>query len=425
MADAQLLSLKTSPIAQTLNEGSSLQKMVYSVRGSLPQVSKNKYSITKSAGASNVNFGSNNVKFDLNKYGIMEQMVLKVTINVDDDDTAKAYHPSTGFGFVLVKEARLQTHNRTIQTLTPQYQMSKLMDMEEGLKKVVREAINWDTTATTTATDGSAPIEVVTYVPLQFSFAKHMSSNIDTQFSESLQLSLDFESRVNCFDPSTGEPDTSVFTAVELCVYYRNMDAEIYRSLQDKQYNIADNKALNYIWEDVFTESSGTSTSTSDGAECAEVSINLNCRNLVKRISILAVGDSKSNGLEGSEITQVQFWGNGKKIHDFTGRELVLVNALQSGLGAYSASLSANNVGGFSAGDSNEHLYVLDFSYANDQDYYSGGISLKGISNPQLRLKAINSGGTSQTITFKVECEHFNICSINPMDGRWAVSSNL
>ena len=70
------------PIAQTLNEGASLQKLVYSVRGSLPQVSKNKYSISKTAGTSGVNFGSSNVKFDLNKYGIMEWMVLKLTMNI-------------------------------------------------------------------------------------------------------------------------------------------------------------------------------------------------------------------------------------------------------------------------------------------------------------------------------------------------------
>jgi len=187
-------------------------------------------------------------------------MVLKLTMNIDDDDTAQAYHPSTGFGFVLVKEARLQTHNRTIQSLTPQYQMSKLMDLPDGLKKQVREQILWDTTITTTATDGSAPVEAVVYVPLFFSFSRHMSSNIDTQFSESLQLSLDFESRANCFDPSTGVPDTSVVTGCELLVYYKNLDAENYRSLQDKQYNIADklivlknNTPFSNEWKNVKT----------------------------------------------------------------------------------------------------------------------------------------------------------------------------
>ena len=391
MSDITLQSTKVSPIALTLGDNSSIDEFVYSVKQNLPAISKHRQEIPLPSIA---DFGASNVRVDLSKYGLVYSIIAKLTINIKGDDEQGTFE---GFGFNCIREARLQTQSKNLQTITPMYNLSKVKELGHSAEATIKELAGYESSAVV------ADTTLVVYVPLMFSFtANGIGSWLDLEFLSQLSVSMDFEQSSNVLMVDADENKID-YSKSSLIVHYANIDDDQYRALQSQQFNLSSNKQLSYLWENVQAETPVKGTAGS-------AIIPINCRNLIKRFNVRVVNVNEKASLGGNKIESIALYGNGREIVKYDTAEMILQQALQSGIYGKREIRDTATV------------YTLDMSFGRDQSKATGMISGKGVSSLELRIEYASSGGDDMVY---VESTYYNIVSINSLDGRIQSSSNL
>ena len=135
-----LLSLETSPLFQSINEGSSYQDFIYKLQDGIGSLSKHRMEIPFNSIKSNTT-----ATFDLPEYGLVHRLYIRLTVRNHIADPANLHGNSllldTAYFANIFSRISLLSHSREIEQLTPlsliNYVLSQPATKKAALKKLV------------------------------------------------------------------------------------------------------------------------------------------------------------------------------------------------------------------------------------------------------------------------------------------------
>jgi len=135
-----LLSLETSPLFQSINEGSSYQDFIYKLQDGIGSLSKHRMEIPFNSIKSNTT-----ATFDLPEYGLVHRLYIRLTVRNHIADSNDLHGNSllldTAYFANIFSRISLLSHSREIEQLTPlsliNYVLSQPATKKAALKRLV------------------------------------------------------------------------------------------------------------------------------------------------------------------------------------------------------------------------------------------------------------------------------------------------
>jgi hypothetical protein len=407
--DLQLLSASSSPAMNVLLQDSEISPLLYSLKSSYPLMSRQKVSVRC---GSNWDFGKTNT-FQLNRYGILAGLVLKMTFNVGASTDI-----GLNLGNALIKRAALTSHSREICQTLDIANLAEVLEMPYGTKERLMDLAKNDEPGVVAAGTTS----FTAYVPLHLSFVKNgLSMALDLQFVEQLECQVELAPKTDVFVNSTGA--SLDVAGTELLCYYYNMSESDLRRYEDANFSVE--KPLSIMAESVYAENVVRTGAVGVANTQTYATVNFNCPNVVTKTVIALKQTSPSgtpaNGIAGqfAPIDKIEYYLSGRLVFSSTGDENHLENALFYGS---SYGLGTVVVGG--GNDSNQNLYTHYWAVSNEKNRFSGGLSGKNVSDWTARVYFTPDNVNDE---YEVHTQHcyVNIVSISGASGKVGVSLSL
>jgi len=359
-------------------------------------------------------FGKTNT-FELNRYGILAGLVLKLTVSNSGSEAAAGF--GLNAGNMLVRRATLSSHSREIEQVLDVMNLTQVLEMPLGAKQALMDLAKNDNQVLAAGDN-----EI--YVPLNFSFCRNgLSMALDLSFVEKLECVVELGSKL---DAITGTQSEATLDAAdcELICYYYNLSESDLRKYEDAEFSIE--RPLSIMGCSTYREN--TVQSASGSAEDRTVTINFNCPNVVTKTVIgvhkTSVDENDKRARRGAfqAIKKVEFFMSGRLVYEYTdaANEFKLENAL-----FYGSSYGIGDVGadGATGTDDSQNLYTHNWGVSNEKSRFSGGVSGKNVSDFSAKITFAAAASTA----YEIECQHeyISICSISGASGKIGVSLSL
>ena len=380
----------------------SVDGFTYSLNRSLPNHSRELLSEQKS-----MTGNAQTVSFDVVKQGLLAKLWLKVTLLYNVGDNVATDHVLN-----MINRVSLNSSNNELETLFPQTIRGWINKQPHNVKA------NMDSLIAATGAVANGNVSYDVHIPLPFSFSMSPEKFLDTEYLQKLNVNVQFNSQTTVVDASA-----SAFTSANctLLAEYVNMDTASYKEYVNDQFPAG--KGLEYLWENSYQEADVTSA-----AAATSHNLDLSCDNPIVETYFRIIDTTGGIGTAGNaawdpfnvraitrtNITKIQLYGNGKVLYE--------VNPFFYRLGMSDDSTAITASGLIAA--SVDGCLRIDWrlAAAHLKDAYSGGLSLKNISGPQLRVTT-----TALAVTYKFQVCHkyLNFVKVDSGNGRMSVSAAL
>ena len=334
-----------SAIVQTLDASVSKRNpQIYSTKEIYPAHSMTYVKNEKTNGS--VTSG-NSINFNLNKYGIASQILLRLEKDVK---TAGVVDPLAtlhqGDIFTIIKSIELLSSSRVISTLTANDLLAQFSDMSQDEYNVVfQKAINVGIAAVAGRTK-----PFVFVLPIVFGLFKDINTQPNLSFVEPMSLRVNFNI-VNNFNAGDAN---SVATLNDLNCYlqvrYKAYPEASVAEVIDQNYSEPE---LNQLSTRFYDENSIVKTLGGVGAVAegtAETHIDLKNTDAVTDFYVIVrekvVGGQDVNASNGPfAINSVKFTGSGQDILDLTQDELAYARLTDNGNAVFPLDISTSVYG--------------------------------------------------------------------------------
>jgi len=285
--DVQNISNHESPLYNTLVTRSQRDPWTYSLLSNIGSFSKSRVEVPPQTDPSKFLEQDQEVHWKIPRYGLLAKVCILNRIEYTDAD-ADTVIPDfqDAMGFYLWKEIKLETHNKRIQALYPEYQQMRMKSLPTERRESMEGAVVADGSALANTETTSQTRQF--YTPTFFSFSERTNNFIDTRFVENLEVvgvarkgsEISTLSGANTMQFASGYP--------KLVCYFYNPTEEIYRAYQHRNFTLE--RPLTMLQYDVFRETpeqkkqGDTEELTVNGktlAQCLTFTKKLDCNNLV------------------------------------------------------------------------------------------------------------------------------------------------
>ena len=388
-------SNKSSSVVQSLQKYKDEDSFVYRLNLSLPNHSREILSEVKTGLTAN----AQTVNFNVVKAGLLSQAWLKLNI----DYSGGAAEAATDHAINLINRVSLQNNNRVLEDLFPQSIRGYINKQSAGYREKLELLVaSVQESTTTTAYD--------VWIPLPFSCFESPEKYLDTGFLDSLTINV----QLNAFSTvMTG----GTWTAASCTLYseYVTMDEESYAKYREMQFPAG--KPVEMLWENSYQENDLA------GSAATSFTVNLACDHVITESHIRLLNTNAANDFfaveniaRASNVINIQLKGNGKTLYE--------VNPLFLS-GMRKDSHAVGGTVGAKAGtlDGNIRIDWTLADVAELKDAYTGGISLKNVSGPQLVITVAANRDANDT--FQVMHTYLQFVKIMPNSGRMEVSAAM
>jgi len=403
------MSMTSSPVGNVLLSDSSLDPLIYDMKSSYPNMSRNKYRVK--AGSA-WDFGKPNT-FELPRFGLAIGAVIKTTFNV----TASAGNgvtPTLNLGNMLFERVSLTSHSREIEQIIDVAGLVKVLEQPIGQKDVLMDLAHNSENAELTADK-----TIVVYTPVNLScFTQGLGNCFDTSFVETLEINAQMRVKADLFDISGTGAVAFDASNSELMVFFLSMEEANLRKYQDRQYSVE--APLTVASHSNYQESAVSFSGTS-GSQTTQI-ITFNCPNVCTK-TMLYVQQVSDDGEAGNfhAIDKIEYYMSGRLVYEYASKEEVRLENAMFFNGSY--GINASNTQTASENPNEQNIYVHRWEIANTKNQYAGGVSGKGISNFSAKVYFTPSA----TKNYKLQAihEYVNIVSTSGASGRIGVSLSL
>ena len=397
---------------------------------------------------SNTVLGQSNT-FDLLKYGILTQLILEFDIYHSTDVTgtsgngAKANMPA----LQLIDSIELVSSSRVIQRLT----RFDLLAMASDFNKCAQEAFakgvahkagsgtNVALTHSATVADTRACINIT------FPLLGSSRTQLNTTFNEPARVVVNWSSQKIYSGASSGTTFTFGKPKVDNCKItgrYINYNNEDDSALLNENYKDGTLSQLTYEYFDEVASNATITKATADtvfGESGCEVEIK--DTGVVSDIYVMLIPEGTDQVITSSGVNaatmkimgapqpleEIELIASGQTI--FSGRTemLQLYGRVDPSSGEfYSNGFSDNATNGLT-GYGLENVYRLQFGQDSHKNFCSGGISMRELNAPKIRVKRSKvtvSGGTQPHARLHVVLRKHSVITTESSNGRLVSSLN-
>jgi hypothetical protein len=282
-------SNKNSALVNTLLASDSVMNPnVYSIK---PIVPPHSLTYARCLASNGQAISNSNMNFQLNKYGIMSQILFSYTKTHDN-----AVLPQYDF-LTTIKEFELLSSSRVVSTITKYDILSMCSNLEQSkLVPIARNALDARTIGT---------VHKFT-MPLMFGFMLNESLQLNSTFLEPLSIRVSWD--------DVGDAINAVISDVELNIRYKNYDEVASAKILAENYNapILNQLASRWYDENIVTETQTVNVN-------ASMSVELKNTDCVANFYIIL---KKTADLYPVPITKIVFTGSGQEICSLTREQL-------------------------------------------------------------------------------------------------------
>jgi hypothetical protein len=362
-----------------------------------------------------------------------------------------------GAGWYMYKDITLQTHNKRIQQLTPEYLHMRAKALPQERRKAAENRARDKMVSEDLLTTGAGDVADTTsnalelYTDCPFSFSERPQNFLDTRFVENLEVvatsnKIDaYGGRFSSFDQkgvrtgavnlSGGEGKNADSSPILVC-YFINPTEELYRAYQERNFTLE--RPLTMLWYDVFVESPELSKAV-EATKDLVITKKLDCNNLVFATHILVTKEESAFADQANYLTLAEFQsysnqasyhmpiknvsmkGTSRSLVDTSGFELMTID--QEAFGRTSEMQSAN---GINETDQRDCIYTIHWGLDGSRTSCSGALSLKNIAAPEISVTIPSAAlTTAKKYQLKVFHEFFQLVSIQGSDGRVSVGVSV
>ena len=252
--DVQNISNLESPLYNTLVTRSQRDPWTYSLLSNIGSFSKSRVEVPPQTDPGNFKDSDQEVHWKIPRYGLLAKVAILNRIEYTDAD-ALTDQPDfqNSLGFYLWKEIKLETHNKRIQALYPEYQQMRMKSLPYERRESMQGAVAADGTVLTTE-GGSTSATRQFYTPTFFSFSERTNNFIDTRFVENLEVVATARRGSEITTLGSNTSNTLKFSSgyPKLVCYFYNPTEEIYRAYQHRNFTLE--RPLTMLQYDVFKE---------------------------------------------------------------------------------------------------------------------------------------------------------------------------
>jgi len=350
--DPILQSVKISPLTRALTKGNAtLDKFIYSMGKSSIPLSKNKYRLQ----FPDTTDYNRKLRFKLHRIGIVDSLILKVQIDIANQDTNSAGQvvPSKGGALNLFKSFAITDGKQSLCKIDKEYILYWLSKQPYKKQKVYAEGYklagvfpelwnavggNQDEHARSLRglnTNSSQVGTCCAHIYIPFPSCDSIGSYLDLSLLDQLYLEVETGAPTDMERDNSGIGSGYSHYSINqpesyLQVHYLNMDGEHYKSYQEKQYK--DN--LNFVLQDQWILDDKNAIIPYNNIVSQKVQIDIPCNKLIKQILIRVMsGNEIHDGLRADgcagifNIKSLQIHMNGSLWQDWDGYELMLRRA--------------------------------------------------------------------------------------------------
>ncbi len=376
-----------SPLVRVLQGvPAQAESFTHHITDNIPPVSKDKLVLTAYNSPTKV-FGSE-FKFKIPEYGYLTKCYLKITSSQAGNAWVTSV-PPTHFAGSVVKLAKLQTHNKDIQTLYGDEILARVSRMPAD----IREGFNTAMTGVYTANHLSTPnlifaqdnnVNMVRYLPLPFACTTSPHVNFSTRFVEDLEVHVETNTLASLFSTV---PDTQLLD-IELVCLFHNFHDTTEQAIRNENYQ--EGEPASVLLYDTYEESPVTITS---GTLTATVPLKSN--NLAYGITLVAYksGDGLQWNSTSSRFSKVELWT--------TSQRYVFGSTLETHfMDTSDYILSSRTERRLSHDTGNASLlpYYLQFGLQHNELINTGCVGLQTVNSPELRLTLPVTAGFDVTV---------------------------
>lgn len=302
--DVQNISNLESPLYNTLVTRSQRDPWTYSLLSNIGSFSKSRVEVPPQTDPSNFLDSDQEVHWKIPRYGLLAKVCVLNRVEMQDADGSETNRAdfNDAFGLYMWKELRLETHNKRIQALYPEYQYMRMQSLPYERRQSMHGAVVQNGSAL--ASEDAALTTRQFYTPAFFAFSERTNNFIDTRFVENLEVVG--IARKGSEISTLGGGDTMKFASgyPKLVCYFYNPTEEIYRAYQHRNFTLE--RPLTMLQYDVFRETPEVMTGDKkqdekvNGKQIANtltLTKKLDCNNLVFATHVMV--REKSTGIAG------------------------------------------------------------------------------------------------------------------------------
>jgi hypothetical protein len=445
MSSVLLASNQNSALINTLDQSPSKSNpQVYSLDKLYP-FSSVQY-VTHNPTNSSIVLGQSNT-FDVLKYGIASQFVLEFEFNISntaiggeaDANAAQCHNPA----LQLIDNIELVSSSRVIQRLTRADLLAIASDGDYEYKAGFNEGIQEGGDAGSAKAVANNTTFKRAYINMAFPLLANARTQLNTTFLEPQRIVVNWSNEKVYAGGSTlayGSPEVKNCLLHGRYINYNNTDDS---NLLEQNYGDGTLSQLSYEYFDEVPSEAVTLPTTDDtvfGGAGKEVEIK--DTGVVTDMYIMLVAESGDQALSGGSavdheeltelgkpqpIEEIEFVASGQTIFSGKAKRLALFGRTDpmSGRHHQSGSSSQSNYT-FTNGLSN--VYRIQFGQETHKNFPSGGISMRELNRPIIRIKRGAYAGYNATQNLKarlhVVLRKHSVVTTESSNGRLVSSIN-
>lgn len=458
MSDIPILANTVSALWNTLSQGSSIDPYMYKLSQPYPNNSRTKIVVKPTSAMA---FDSQCI-FRIPRYGLLQAAAIKVQIDLGVNSvpgnpagsqelttTLKAI--SDEFALFLCNKISLTSHSKEIEALVPYSQLAEFLHKDRETQAGLSDAMNrgyaplgggdlMDKLAKQPPSNDAATNDqsiVTFYIPLMFSFSKHLSNALDVSFLEELEIVCDVGKKSDLLGGNLNNATANAANGCriinsELLCYFHSLDNAHMKSLQQSQFNLKSGQPLTCLYSNAFEENPVKFTSGLANT-LQTINVDLSCKHLAYETLIaieadpgVAYGDTsylRGTGAQ-MQIAEVELFMSGRSIWKTTEIESSCLEAalLGNSRGRTPGMARANT------GSPNNDIRMIAICWSNSikdaLSQMSGALSFKGASSPQLSI-TFKVTAPNAAHTCYVAHRYYSAVSFSGSDGRVSSGLNL
>lgn len=386
------------------------------------------------------------LSFDLNKYGILTSIILKVQGSHTGNTGGTGATTTGGYSKLgwlnAIKEVELLSSSRSVQKLSKWDILATFSDMPLSVKKSFVEAIKGGNYS---AQNDSVLVQSHTmYLPLVFPILQNrMSSSggANLSFQEPMRLIVRLDNDAWCFTGTSNAKVSTSLTSVEAICNYINYDAQEEDKLLNSNYGDGQMSILTYNFHDESPTSSGLTGATQGKlleCEIKDTSVVSDIYFYVAPTASSIQSLTGANIVKASvdvvevprELTNVKLVASGQTIIDCDAKLLELWGR-PTDKDFFGVGVNQNTIGSTTPNFDDvglNYVYKIQLGQSLDKSFASGGFSLRELNNVKLSVnvkdKFETKSGTNGEVELRVMLRNHQILTISSSNGRLQSSIN-
>lgn len=442
-----LSSNSNSAMISTLSQSEAIvNPSDYSLNKIYPFTSKQQVVIPPLNQASTYTTNSQ-LSFDLNKYGILTSIILKIKgSHTGNSGGTTSSHTTGGYSKIgwlnTIKEVELLSSSRSVQKLSKADIIATFSDMSLDIKKSLVEAVKGGNYSA--QTDDVMLSEHTLFLPLVFPILQNRmtaSAGANLSFQEPMRLVVRLDSNAWCFTGSSLTKVATSLTSVEAICNYINYDAQEEDKLLNSNYGDGQMSLLTYNFHDENPTSSGTTGATAGKVLDCEIKDTSVVTDIYFYVCPTA---SSIQSLTGSniintnvdkvevpmELSTVKLVASGQTIIDCDAKLLELWGR-PTDKDFFGCGVNQNTIGGSTPTFDDvgfNYVYKIQLGQSIDKSFCSGGNSLRELNNVKLTVSVKDEfetkSGTNGEVELRVVLRNHQILTIDSSNGRVSSSIN-